>query len=143
MTRSTMNTFMLPSSAMPDTPSATSCVTSFTGSSLTRPSFTCHLREGVAWVPPLTNYGPSSAAPNTASVKSCVTSSATSCAKSFTCVLHGPSKGKRGEHACVWRGFCAGRWQKERHASPAPSSTAPGFRRLKVTRATMAPPTVF
>jgi len=98
MTRATMKTLALPSSAAPDTPPATSCVTSsatycpasFTGSSLTCPSFTCsfftcHLRASVARVPPLTDDNPPSAAPRTPSATSCVTSSATSCTASFTC----------------------------------------------------------
>ena len=81
MTRATMNAFTFPSSAAPDKSSATSRVTSsatsraasFTGSSLTCSSFTCHLRESVAWVPPLTDDDPSSAAPNN---KRCIGSAA-------------------------------------------------------------------
>ena len=77
MTRFTMNAFALLSSAAP---------------SLTCSSFTFHLRESVAWVPPLADGDrqnnaftinafalPSFTAPNTPS--------ATSGAKSFTCVL--------------------------------------------------------
>jgi len=92
MARATMNKFTLPSSAAPDTSSATSCVTScvtscaasFTGSSLTCSSCTCHLRASLAWVPPLTDDNPSYAAPSTSSTASLVTSSAILCATSFT-----------------------------------------------------------
>jgi len=71
----------------PATPSAAPCA-----ASLTCPSFMCHLRASVAWVSPLADDNghdkifttnaftlPSFAAPNT--------SSATSCAKTLTCVL--------------------------------------------------------
>jgi len=67
--------------------------------SLTCSSVKCPQWGSVAWVPPLTDGDgqdsttnafklPSFAAPNT--------SSATSCAKSFACVLHVPPKGRRG-----------------------------------------------
>ena len=119
MTRATMNTFTLPSSAATDTSSATSCVTScvtscaasLTGSSLMCSSFTCHLRGGLAWVLSLTDDNPSSAAPSTSSATSCITSSATSFAASFlhvlvphVLVLHVSPKNKRGV------GSAAGRW---------------------------------
>ena len=78
------------------------------------------------WVSPLTDDEPSSAAPNT--------SSATSCAKSFKCVLHVVPKGRRGERVCVAKSFIA--VLKNLYRSSVPSSAAPGFRRLKMARAT-------
>jgi len=74
MTRATINTFKLPSSAALDKPSATSCAASFTCLFLTCSSFTCHLRASVTWVPPLTDDDPSSVAPSTSSATSCITS---------------------------------------------------------------------
>jgi len=134
MTRATMNAFTLPSSAAPDTSSAASCVTSsatscaasFTGSSFTCSSFTCHLRESVAWFPPLADDDGQDKHLHDAWARACWawvlswqmtmgmmntfavntfalpsfaalnTSSATSCAKSFTCVLHVSPKSRRG-----------------------------------------------
>jgi len=70
---------------------------------------------------------PSFMAPNT--------SSATSCARSFTCVLHVSPEGRRGGGACVAKSFIA--MSKKPNTPSAPSSAAPGFRRLKMARATM------
>jgi len=113
MARATMNTFTNPPSAATNTSSATSRVTRHVlrcvlrrvlhvPVSLTCSSFTCHLRASARrgfrrWQMAMDKTNtftmntfilPSFAAPNTPS--------ATSCAKSFTCVFHVSPKGKRG-----------------------------------------------
>jgi len=126
-----------PSSAAPSTPSAkscatssaTSCAASFTCPSLICSSFTCHIRESVAWVPPLADEH----------LHAPVLCGAQHVFRHvLRQVLHvRPSRVtyvREGVgHACVAKD-CD---DQKPSTSSAPSSAAPGFRRLIMTRATI------